>query len=274
MKKFACQYAIVRFMPYRETGEFANVGIVMLCPEAGYFDFKLLARGRRITVFFETLEAGIYRDVAQHFKQDLLRIRNMLVHRPVRMDVEFARNLFGELTRQRETMLRFGDVRVVLADDPALKLDELFGHYVHKAFATKEYHEKLLERNVRKILLDAKLGEQYREETLGDADTYHVHLPFVHKEAGRAKKAIKPLHLAQDDPTKIYEHGGLWLTRVNRLRTLRYLPDQILFTVNGPAQADVKRFEAYQEIIGQIARNDVLVIPEQQTQKLIEFARV
>jgi len=30
MKKFACQYAIVRFLPYLETGEFANVGIVML----------------------------------------------------------------------------------------------------------------------------------------------------------------------------------------------------------------------------------------------------
>lgn len=36
MKKFACQYAIDRFLPYMETGEFANVGIVMLCPDAGF----------------------------------------------------------------------------------------------------------------------------------------------------------------------------------------------------------------------------------------------
>ena len=52
MKKYACQYAIVRFLPYLETGEFANVGIVMLCPDAGFFDFKLLRHVRRITAFF------------------------------------------------------------------------------------------------------------------------------------------------------------------------------------------------------------------------------
>jgi hypothetical protein len=274
MNKFACQYAIVRFLPYRETGEFANVGIVMLCPEVGYFDFKLLARGRRITEFFKPMDAGVYSTVAKHFKLELLRIRNMLVHQPVQMNVEFARNLFGELTRQRETMLRFDDVRVVLADDPALKLDELFGHYVQKTFATRELDEKLLERNVRKILVDAKLGEQYRDETLGDADTYHVHMPFVHKEEGHAMKAIKPLHLAHDDPTKIYEHGWAWLGKVEKLRALMLLPEQVMFLVRGPAEAEVRHFEMYQEIIQKMAANDVLVIPEQETQKLLEFARV
>ena len=274
MNTFACQYAIVRFLPYRETGEFANVGIVMLCPETGYFDFKLLARGRRITEFFKPMDAGIYSAVAKHFKLELLRIRNMLVHQQVQMNVDFARNLFGELTRQRETMLRFDDVRVVLADDPALKLDELFGHYVHKTFATKELHEKLLERNVRKILVDAKLGEQYRDETLGDADTYHVHMPFVHREDGYAKKAIKPLHLAHDDPTKIYEHGWAWLGKVEKLRALKLLPEQVMFPVRGPAEEDGRHFEMYQEIIQKMAANDVLVVPEQETQKLLEFARV
>ncbi len=276
MKKFACQYAIARFLPYRETGEFANVGIVMLCPEVGFFDFKLLARGRRISAFFETMDAGIYREVAKQFKQELERLRNMIVHRRDRMDVEFARNLFGELTRQRETMLRFDEVRVVLAEDPAQQLEELFGHYVQRNFATKEYHEQLLERDVRRVLTDAKLGAQYRGLTLGDADTYHVHMPFVHMEGDRAKKAIKPLHLAHDDPTKIYEHGWAWVGKIDRLRALRFLPEQVLFAVQGPAETDSKRFEIYQEITRKMAANDheVMVIPEQETQRIIEFARV
>ena len=29
MKPLACRYAIVQFMPYAETGEFANVGVVL-----------------------------------------------------------------------------------------------------------------------------------------------------------------------------------------------------------------------------------------------------
>ncbi len=41
MKLVACRYAVVQFAPYRETGEFANAGVVLMCPETGHFDFKL-----------------------------------------------------------------------------------------------------------------------------------------------------------------------------------------------------------------------------------------
>lgn len=36
-----CNYAVVRFLPYRETGEFVNVGVVLYCREAGFFDVAL-----------------------------------------------------------------------------------------------------------------------------------------------------------------------------------------------------------------------------------------
>ena len=275
MKKFACQYAIVRFLPYMETGEFANVGIVMLCPDAGFFEFKLLARVRRITAFFEELDSGIYRRAANDFKQELKRIRNWLVQQPERkMDVELARHLFGELTRQREAMMRFDNVRVVLADDPAQQLDELFGHYVERNFATKAYQELLLDKSVRRVLTDAKLNKQYRPETLGEATKYHAKLPFVHREGERAVKAIKPLYLAHEDPAQIYDHGWAWFGRVNMLRTLHLLPDQVLFPVQGPVEARGERFDMFQEITAKMAANDVLVVPSIQTERIVEFARI
>ncbi|MCR4298082.1 MAG: DUF3037 domain-containing protein [Gallionella sp.] len=276
MKKYACQYAIVRFLPYLETGEFANVGIVMLCPDAGFFEFKLLARVRRITAFFEELDSGIYRRATNDFKQELKRIRNWLAHQPDRtMDVELARHLFGELTRQREAMMRFDNVRVVLADDPAQQLDELFGHYVERNFATKAYHEQqLLDKTVRKVLVDAKLNKQYQPEMLGDVTTYHAKLPFVHREAERAVKAIKPLYLAHEDPAQIYDHGWAWLGKVNKLRSLRLLPEQVLFPVQGPDEARGERFDMFQEITAKMAANDVWVVPSIQTERIVEFARI
>jgi len=39
--KTLCLYAIVRFMPYAETQEFANVGVVMCVPDKNIFKFKL-----------------------------------------------------------------------------------------------------------------------------------------------------------------------------------------------------------------------------------------
>jgi len=275
MKKFACQYAIVRFLPYRETGEFANVGIVMLCPEAGIFEFRLLNRVRRITAFFEELDAGIYRRAFKDFQAELKRIRNWLAHDATKnIDVALAHHLFAELTSPREAMMRFDEVRVVLADDPVRQFEALFGHYVERNFATKAYQEAMLEKDVRKVLAAAQLGAQYRAETLGDKATYHVRLPFVHKEGERAVKAIKPLHLAHEDPTQIYEHGWVWLGKVNRLRDLHFLPEQMLFAVQGPTETTGERFESFHEITEKMVANDVQVVPEQQTQRIIEFAQL
>jgi hypothetical protein len=39
MTLVACTYAALRFLPYRETCEFANVGVVVCAPEAGFFGF-------------------------------------------------------------------------------------------------------------------------------------------------------------------------------------------------------------------------------------------
>lgn len=275
MKQYACQYAIVRFLPYLETGEFANVGIVMFCPDAGFFEFKLLTRIRRITAFFEELDAGIYRRTMTDFRKELERVRNWI--NPKLHDgngMELAHNLFAELTRQREAMMRFDTVRVVLSDDPVQQFDELFGHYVERNFATKAYQEQLLEKTVRRVLTDAKLNRLYKPETVGDATTYHTKLPFVHKEGERVLKAIKPLHLAHEDPAQIYDHGWAWLGRVAKLRALRLLPEQLLFPVQGPAETDGERFAMYQEIIGKMADKDVLVIPATQNEQIIQFALI
>ena len=53
MNKLACRYAILKFLPYTETGEFANVGVVLACPATGFFGFKLETRRyARFTDFF------------------------------------------------------------------------------------------------------------------------------------------------------------------------------------------------------------------------------
>jgi len=274
MKKYACQYAIVRFLPYLETGEFANVGIVMSCPEAGFFDFKLLTHVRRITAFFEELDARIYRRARGDFQNELQRIRNYLNPKQGEAkNIELAHNLFVELTRPREVMMRFESVRVVLATDPAQQLEELFGYYVDRNFATKAYQEQLLDKNVRKVLVDAQLNKQFQAATVGHTDSYHAKFPFVHREGERAVKAIKPLHLAQADPALIYDHGWAWLGKVQKLRALNVLPDRVLFPVQGPAEAYGERFDIFQDITEKLAANDIQIVATTQTDKIIAFAR-
>src|SRR5690554_2694543 len=80
MKRIACQYVIVRFMPYVETGEFANVGVVMISPRDRYFGFKLETRRyARLTSFFKDLEGRLYRSAIYAVKQELERVHALRV---------------------------------------------------------------------------------------------------------------------------------------------------------------------------------------------------
>lgn len=275
MKKQLCHYAIVRFLPYVETGEFANVGIVLMCPETGYFDFRLMTHIRRITAFFEELDAGIYRRARDDFQKELKRFQHYFTHGQFNGYVgqALAKQVFNELTRPREVMMRFDEPRVLLTDGPAQQLEDLFAHYVERNFASKAYQERLLDKAVHKLLLEAKLGKEYQPRTLGDQAVFHARFPFVKARAEKPLKAIKPLHLAHEDPTLIFEHGWAWKGKLEKLRALRLLPEQVLMPVQGPLDRHGARYDTFKEITGQLAANDVVIVEADCTDDILTFAR-
>lgn len=275
MKKFACQYALLRFRPFVETGEFANVGIALIAPEARFFGFRILKRYGRITQFFHQLDRQIYLDGRQLFKEEMdrfaLELRRLALDgRKTQPDIVLARNLFAEVVRPREAMLQFADQRVVLAEDPKAKLLQLFDHYVERNFVTKEYQERLLENNVRKLLFNAQVGARYQREKVGTED-FSVNFPFVDVVEGKAERVIKPLYLAQGDSTKILTHGGQWVDKVRRLRKRNALPPKVLFPVTQPA-ANTKPYHAFQEIRQDLLAENVQVVAADDERQILKFA--
>lgn len=275
MKKFACQYALLRFRPFVETGEFANVGIALIAPEARFFGFRILKRYGRITQFFHQLDRQIYLDGRQLFKEEMdrfaLELRRLALDgRKTQPDIVLARNLFAEVVRPREAMLQFADQRVVLAEDPKAKLLQLFDHYVERNFVTKEYQERLLENNVRKLLFNAQVGARYQREKVG-TENFAVNFPFVDMVEGKAERVIKPLYLAQGDSTKILTHGGQWVDKVRRLRKRNALPPKVLFPVTQPA-ANTKPYHAFQEIRQDLLAENVQVVAADDERQILKFA--
>ena len=274
MKKFACQYALLRFRPFVETGEFANVGVVLMAPEARFFGFRLLQRYGRITQFFHQLDRKIYLNGKELFKQELERfsanLRQMALDgRKREIDLNLARNLFAELVRPREAMLQFDEQRIGLADDPKAKLAALYDHYVERNFVTKEYQERLLENTVRKFLFQAKVGSEYRQEKIGN-DDFAVNFPFVRMTDGKADRIIKPLHLNQGDSTKILTHGGQWVDKVRRLRKRNALPDDVLFPVDAPLP-NSKQFGAFEEIRDDLQKASIQVVSAKDEKLILQF---
>lgn len=274
--KHACQYAIVHFMPFVETREFANVGIVLLSPEHRYFGYRLLNRYGRVTKFFDQLEPRIYLQAKKVLIEELGRVRSLLKGKPLdgrrkQADTTLAKHIFAELIRPREVMFRFDTVRAVLTDDPEVTLHQLYQFYVEREFATKEYQERLLEREMRRLLYGVKLGDQYRNLKVGDSD-FHVRFPFVHTHEEKPVKIIKPLHLAHDEPSKILTHGGPWVDKIRRLRKRRLLPEKVLFAVQGPGQQQENRFAAFEEICSDLRAEGIVIASTASSDQIANFA--
>jgi hypothetical protein len=269
MTRLACQYAIVRFLPYAETGEFANVGVILVCPEKGYLHTRLmpLTRTKRITDFFDALDAKIYRDAMRFFRDETEANEDWI-------ELSKEGNLlevFQEVIRPREALLRFSSPRAILVEDPQLALNALFNRYVERDFATKEYHEEMLNKGVAQLLKNASLKSLFEGAKIGD-DTISVKFPFVHKDVIGKTLAIKPLHLDKDEPSKIIEHGGPWVDRVNRLRRHALLPKGTLFAVQIPLVAG-KQFDAASEIVQDLVALGVEVADIKDEQRILNFAK-
>ena len=276
MNNIPCLYAIVRFAPFVETGEFANVGVVLLAPAQRYFGFKLLInRYSRITQFFEPLEAKVFRATMKTLRDELDRAgalfkQNGFDKRLKNNDVDFARALFNEIIRPRETTVKFGEARPAIVADPKAKLDELYAHYVERGFVNREYQEAALEKGMHRWLTQARIGERFNRLEVGNEE-YHAAFPFVEKQDDVAFKVIKPLHLNHPMPSRILDHGGQWLFRVQTLKKRGMLPPRVLFAVNGPALGDA-RGGAVHEIVGSLKDTGVTVIPYAEKQQILEFA--
>lgn len=249
MNRYACQYAIVRFLPYAETGEFANVGVVLACPATGYLEARLMPprRTARITGFFEQLDRRIYREAMDYLKEELARI-GKLVADGGPGNPAFVKQAFAGLVRPREALLRFSETRVILAEQPADTLHKLFATLVERDFADKAYHEQWLERGVRETLRRARLRDYFQPGDIGNQDL-HIHAPFVHERDGRPQLAIKPLDLAKDEPNLVYDIGARWAGRVRLLQRHQLLPGSLLFAVGMPDAKHARAHAAVAEIL-------------------------
>lgn len=277
MKKIPCLYAIVRFCPFVETEEFANIGVVMIAPEHRVFEFKLMTRKHaRVTNFFEQLDAPLFRTAVQNLKEELTRIRGLLQRhgfdkRLANNDAEFARALFGELVRPRESVIKFSNTRAVLLVDARAKLEELYGYYVERDFITVEYREQFLEKTLRRWLVEAGVNDRFERLEVGN-DDYHATFPFVEQNKGEVEIAIKPLNLGQEQPSKIIDHGGAWIWKLNQLKRKKLFPRRVLITVDSPKDSlTPARINAYHEVVADLTSLGATVLPHDQRDDILKF---
>src|ERR1035437_6790080 len=278
MNKFVCNYVITRFRPYRETGEFVNVGVVLLCPQVDFFGHAFERRKhKRITDFFPELDFDIFKTGLGGLLKELTRVtgRNDETRQFV-TDAEAQMRIaaFKELVRTRESLFHFSEGGIVFADDPKAKLAELFDFYIKRQFARdREYQEIIMRRKLADFLQKVNLSRFYKQDQRVGDDDYHVIVPFVHFEGITPRKAIKPLHMDKPTTTEIYRHGDAWVSTVKRLRQINRLPQDFLFAVHYPG-TKAKGQAAAQDICNELRSLGTQTVPFADHEAIQRFAQV
>jgi hypothetical protein len=267
----AALYTLVRLLPQADAGEFANIGVVLACPQRRRFDFRLIKRYTRVTRFFEEFAGELFPKVRREVQADLEHIQRTLLAGAA--DAKAIAALMNDLARPREGLVRYAPVRTLLTADPQADLERLFRRYVQRdALDVQQRRDELVERAVRGVLTQQNLRAAFAAVEIGD-DDYHFRFPLVHERDGRPVAVIKPLDLAQDEPQKIYEHGDLWAQRIARLRRMQALPEGLLIPVQAPPTGDARLAKAFHDVEADLRKLGARVTRQDDAAGIGRFAR-
>lgn len=260
----AFRYALLRFLPFVETGEFANVGVVLIGASDRYFDFMLLKQRTRVVNFFELKGNKVFQRGLKNVGNDLDRIKTQLRH----ADPRTVNLMFDEVTRYREAVFRFDKPRALLADDAEQALKNLFDRYIVRNFVTSANQEALIEQSLRGLLIENQLTEKFRPRIIGD-DLFKVSFPFVKGQAAQVR-VIKPLHLTHVEASKAFDYGLQWAGRVAELKNRNLLDGRVLFALkSGEA---TKNQEAAAAVRKRIISVGAEAVEYTETHEIISFA--
>ena len=266
MNKKICKYSIIRFQPFVETEEFANIGIVLYAPETKELRFKLLSakKHERITHFFKPLKKEIYTNIIQIIRAEIEH-RQKLLTKSIKIKMDF----YEELIRPREDIIQYSKNRVLFSTDITKTLDDLFEHYIERSFANKEHHEENMRKKIRSLLIKKGLEKKFKQGIIGQEGKYNVLLPFVNQHH---QAAIKPIHFRHPDSNKLTDHGLIWLAKIRHLKRYDFVqPEHILFAYNAPEQKKGILFDAFKEVKNQIEDFGITMIDIEKSEKITNF---
>ncbi|MFM2480344.1 DUF3037 domain-containing protein [Celerinatantimonas sp. YJH-8] len=263
------RYSVIRFMPFAETQEFANVGIVLHAPNSETVLFKLAnKRFSRVSQFFDDLDGQLYSNAIDMFDAELRRIQNLAHDMHGKNLVMFM----NEATRPREGFLTFSETAVLLTQNTLTDvLEQLFLQYVGRNFNTKEHREILLAQELKRQL-NSVSQYKYKKQTL-DTGYMSFDLPLVARDSIQTK-AVKPMSFNQSDSLRLIDHGARWILRVKNLIDSNVIKSEdFLFAVEHPEFETSRLENAFQKVEDDMNELGVKVYRADDLDRINTFAR-
>jgi DUF3037 family protein len=252
----------LRYYPDLTTGEFLNVGVALVCPDAGWWDLRVITQMRRVSRLFPTAQADSLSIMLTRVMDRLITYKKR--EGPTK-ELAFERDQPFAVVKQivGETIgsLRWADADVIEGEteQPEEELTHLFETMVHAGRKSRGGEEEIgrppAMASVARDELTALMRSEF--ETRGvwprlgptTIESYASHT-FRHTYHNGRLHVFEPISLNLRSPEKVVRRGELWRGRLDTLMDRRTTPFAFYALIQLPDDEELReRAEAAVEII-------------------------
>lgn len=228
-------YSFIRFLPFQESGEFVNIGLLMCEPKKKKLTYKLVKKNdARVNHFFHN--SKIFNNVHYLINDQLKYITKVINVDSFNSDQEII-NFFNHYTEEKNGLFQFSNSAISLVENPEKEFNNIYTKFIKLAAVPNENKETLIIKGYKSLFKheNNQLLMKYKEHKVqGDIAKFSLPLALKSKPENDVQilKAIKPLAFDQSETPRMIEHCDTWISKINRADEEGLLrKEDILFTL-------------------------------------------
>ncbi len=268
--KTAYTYTLLHYVHDAASGEFANVGVVLLAPEARFAGALCRDTHGRISHLFPDMDREGFKSLMRYIGNRIDEIGDRLRSElPLENVPADAGALARSVLPHDDSALQWSPVGGGLCADPPAKLEELFRRYVtrydEKTAAKGRNDEEVWSRFKR--ALDARhVTSRLQAKKISGADD---EVEFAHAYQNERWHCFEPLSFDLTLPESIKEKAHRWLGQMMGVQD-SHEAFRVYFLVGGPHSPELS--ESYRgalKLLGK-APVEVEIVPEDRAEGFAE----
>lgn len=249
--KTAYTYTLLRYVHDAASGEFANVGVVLLAPGANYAGAVCRETYGRIGKMFPDLDRDGFKSLMRYIESRIgelgERLRGELPLDPMPAD---AGMLARSVLPHDDSALQWGPVGGGLCDDPARKLEDLFVRYVTRydeRSAAKTRTDDEVWSRFKRALEDQSVTGRLQAKKISVADD---EVEFAHAYKNQQWHCLEAVSLDLALAESIKDKAHKWLGQITSVQSAE--PFRVYFLVGAPQAPELQ--ESYRSALKILAK--------------------
>lgn len=222
MNKQPYTYTVLRYVHDTTTGEFANVGVILLCPGLRYADALLSPKYGRLSKMFCGMDGEHYRTVIRHLE---LRFSELAEQFREELHLDGSPKSIHEMTSKviarDDCSFQWSSIGSGLTSDPAATLENLFERMVERyedKKANPSRSDEEIWKTFKKQFEERKILSRFAPKVIAVEDD---DVEFEHSWKNQQWHCLESLSFDLQQPQSIKDKAHSWLGRVTSIQAAR-----------------------------------------------------